>query len=291
MDQIVKLIMLVIFIALVLIGYIAIMVAPGRYDEKMARPFRNRYFAHRGFHNIDEGIPENSLPAFAAACQMGYGIELDIQLTADYEVVVFHDPDLSRMCGTEGYVEDLLLEELQELRLLGTEERIPLFTEALETVSGRSPLIIEIKPGKTAPLLCKKAMEILASYEGDYCIESFDPSIVRWLKINAPTVFRGQLANRIGSYDKKYPFIARVFASRCLFNMAARPHFIAYESGKKPWPIKLTKALGAVHFVWTSLPEEKGGTPEADARENDVVIFEHYEPPIRIQRATEEASK
>ena len=283
MEQFIKIIVLSIFLLVAVLALVTWMVAPGKYTKEMAKPFKNRYFAHRGLHNISKGIPENSIAAFSAACDAGYGIELDLQLTADNQVVVFHDFDLIRVCEDNKSIENYTAEELSQFRLLGTEEKIPLFSDVLEIVAGRIPLVIEIKPGKMGPSLCEKTLALLADYDGDYCIESFDPIVVRWLKQNAPHIFRGQLANRIGSYDKKYPWIGRLAVSRCIFNFLTKPHFIAYESGKKPWPIKLTKALGATHYVWTSLPKEKGGRPEADARENDVVIFEGYTPPLTLK--------
>ena len=88
----------------------------------------------------------------------------------------------------------------------------------------------------------------------------------------------------MSNFDKSIPAIGRFFASRCLFGMLNRPHFIAYETGPKPWVVKLTRRLGALHVVWTSHPKEMGGNPEEDARNNDVVVFEFYEPPTYIER-------
>ena len=261
--------------------YLVILLAPGSYTKKMAAPFRNRYFAHRGLHTKDHSIPENSIPAFDAACEHGYGIELDVRITKDGEVVVLHDDNLERPCGVDDVIDNFTFDELSEFRLWGTEYKIPLFKDVLKCVNGRAPLIVEIKPCKESKLLSQKTMEILAPYEGDYCVESFDPSIVRWLKLNAPVVLRGQLANPLSEYDKKIPFIWRFFASRCIFNMLTRPHFVAYQCGPKPLFVKLTKLLGAMHFAWTSHPKEMGGNPEVDARDNDAVIFEFYNPPVK----------
>ncbi len=272
------LILLIVFLALVII-YVAILVAPGKATTKMKAPFLNRYFAHRGLHTEDDTIPENSLAAFDAACLAGYGIELDVRLTKDGEVVVLHDENLMRPCGVDALIGDLDFDEVADLKLWGTEHAIPLFEEALSTIDGRTPVIVEIKPGDRGEILAKKTMDILAPYVGDYCVESFDPSIVRWVKKYAPVVLRGQLAYNFGEYETNIPLIGRFFASRCMFNMLTRPHFIAYKTGKKPWPVKLTKLLGAMHIVWTSHPERLGGTPITDKVENDAVIFEYYDPP------------
>ncbi len=119
---------------------------------------KNRHFAHRGLHG--DGIPENSLAAFRRACEAGYGIELDVHLTADEKLVVFHDDTLTRMCGTDGTPEEKTLAELQELSLAGTDERIPSFDEVLALVSGRVPLIVELKGRSTKDMrICKAVSE------------------------------------------------------------------------------------------------------------------------------------
>ena len=103
-------------------------------------------YAHRGLHN-DE-IPENSLAAFEAACEAGHGIELDIQLSKDGEVMVFHDYTLIRMTGKEGKVCDYTAAELKSTSLKGTDQTIPTFAEVLDLVNGRVPILVELKgPG------------------------------------------------------------------------------------------------------------------------------------------------
>ena len=136
------------------------------------------------------------LAAFRAAAEKGYGVELDVQLSSDGYVVVFHDDTLDRICGVHGKVIDYPLEQLQGMKLLETAETIPLFTDVLAVLQqGAGPLIVELKTvGKRNPELCEKTREILHSYPGVFCIESFDPMIVRWFRKNAPEIFRGQLA-------------------------------------------------------------------------------------------------
>ena len=263
--------------------FIVIMVAPGRYTKKMAAPFRGRYFAHRGLHTKDKSIPENSMRAFEEACKAGYGMEMDVQLTKDRQVVVFHDDDLERVCGVEGLVSDYTYEELQEFRLEGTEERIPLFKDVLDCIAGREPIIVELKSDKMRFVLCQEVMYLLAPYTGDYCLESFDPAIVKWVKKNMPGVLRGQLSAQ-PDFFSKVSGIGKIFISNCMFGLMNRPHFIAYRVGPKPFTIKLTKLLGAMHICWTSRPEDMGGTPEIDAANNDSVIFEFYTPPTHIEK-------
>ena len=106
-------------------GITAFLVAPGKRDAGQRAPFMGRNFAHRGLHRIDKSVPENSIPAFEHAARIGYGIELDVHITADGELVVFHDDELKRVCGVEGRLEDFTLGQLRALRLCGTDKAIP----------------------------------------------------------------------------------------------------------------------------------------------------------------------
>ena len=252
-----------------LIGYLA---APAQVSEEAFRPFQNRYIAHRGLHSGKDGVvPENSLAAFAAACENGYGIELDVQLSADGQVVVFHDDNLKRVCGVNKPVCALSLKELQSLSLLGSEETIPLFSDVLDLVAGRGPLIVELKNGRQNKELCEKTLALLRAYDGPFCVESFAPDIVHWFRLNAPDIVRGQLACSIEGYAKASPKPVAFAMSRCLMNVWSRPHFIAYELTKKPIPVRFAELLGAKRVCWTS---RKPG----DEVDQDTVIFEGYRP-------------
>ncbi|MBQ6263610.1 MAG: glycerophosphodiester phosphodiesterase [Clostridia bacterium] len=253
------------------------LIAPRRPKEEKVRPFYGRNIAHRGLFSADQTVPENSLAAFSRACESGYGMELDVQLSRDGQVVVFHDDTLNRMCGVNSRVDELSYNELHELSLKKTDQRIPLFSEVLETVAGREPLIVELKTcGKRAEL-CKKTYDLLNGYEGEYCIESFDPFIVRWFKKNAKQVFRGFLSQPPKHYGDSFKDkITGTLLGRLLFNFFARPEFIAYKIGKKPLSVRLCLALGAVPIAWTS------HDPKSEEN-HDVVIFEHYEPNVRFK--------
>ena len=234
--------------------------------------FYHRNFAHRGLHTEDKVIPENSLAAFERAAFRGYGIELDVQLSKDGEVVVFHDDTLDRVCGVEGRVDAYTLSELQKMSLEGTIETIPLFREVLDLVNGRGPLIVELKTTPRKKELCRKTLEILRGYKGDYCIESFNPFIVRWFRHHAPDIMRGQLAMLPEKYED-FPWYNRMLMGYCLDNFLGRPHFIAYEIGKRPLPIRLMQKSGTMLFGWT--PHD-----DSTAKENDGMIFEFYEPDL-----------
>lgn len=249
--------------------------APGIASKKQKEPFWRRNFAHRGLHSADKTVPENSLAAFALAAENGYGMELDVQLSRDGEVVVFHDDDLKRVCGLDKRVDELTFAELRELRLCGTDERIPLFSEVLHVVAGRTPLIVELKNGRSNRELCRKTLSYLNAYEGEACIESFNPLIVAWFRFNAPHLLRGQLSQPPEYYaEAGFPKIGGFILGNTLLNALARPHFIAYRIGKKPLLVRLSEALGAMKIGWTShnIVNEKG---------RDAVIFEFYRPDTR----------
>ena len=252
-----------------------LLLAPGRGGKKNA-PFRGRNFAHRGLHTPDKQIPENSLPAFDRAAAAGYGMELDVQLSRDGQVVVFHDDDLKRVCGREERVDALTWPELHTLSLCGTAERIPLFSQVLETVDGRTPLIVELKSGRRNRELCRKTLSLLRGYAGEACIESFDPRIVAWFRFHAPELLRGQLAQPPSRYRAAgHPPLMSFLLGNTLFNFAARPQFIAYRIGPRPLTVRLAEALGALRVGWTSHSQEN----EAG---RDAVIFEFYRPEIRF---------
>ncbi len=257
------------------IGGVAFAIAPGKASNEQKAPFVGRYFAHRGLHHTDGTAPENSLPAFREAAKYGYGIELDVHITKDDQIVVFHDDDLLRMCGVDAKTEDFTYAELQELTLDGTQERIPLFTEVLDVYAGAGPMVLEFKTGPRKYELCEKTYEILKNYTGDVCIESFDPRIVRWFKKHAPGYVRGQLAQPAEFYPKEQGKVLPFLLANGLTNVMCRPQFIAYKLGKKPLLIRLAEKMGAMDFCWTS-------RSLLDKENQDGIIFEHYRPDLYL---------
>jgi glycerophosphoryl diester phosphodiesterase len=145
-------------------------------------------FAHRGLHSGPR-VPENSNRAFAAALELGCGIECDLRLTADGEVLVFHDPDARRMCASPLVIGCSTASELAQLRV--GEQRIPTLASLLKLVDGRVPLLLEVKvdgePSRWIPVL----QQALAAYRGLFGIMSFDPRLVSLLKSDLPQVRRG----------------------------------------------------------------------------------------------------
>lgn len=182
--------------------------------------------AHRGLWSPD-GPPENSLSAFQAACAAGYGVELDVHLSADGEAVVFHDDKLMRMTGAEGRVRDRSAADLADLRLKGSDEKIPTLLETLALIGHRAMVHIELKTpyGEVGPLE-QRVHEVIADHNGPLCVIGFNPYSHAWFADRYPGVLRGLDSY---SYDKA-PQMAdaqrRSFAALEHVEIA-RPHFLA----------------------------------------------------------------
>ncbi len=230
-------------------------------------------YAHRGLHG--DGIPENSLAAFERACVEGYGIELDVQLSRDGVVMVFHDAKLGRMTGHAGKLCELDAAELGTLRLADSDERIPSFADVLALVNGRVPLLVELKGETTKVELCPKVAALLREYKGAYCIESFNPILLGEMKKHLPDALRGMLYTNLCREKKKYSVI-NILLTLMALNVIGKPDFIAYnQEDRDSLPVKITtKLYGAPHFVWTT----RGDRERAKAKALDEhAIFELYE--------------
>lgn len=251
-------------------------VHPASDSKTRMKPFLQTKFAHRGLWDMTQGIPENSMPAFKSAVENGYAIEFDVHLTADDKLVVFHDSSLMRMCKVQGKIEEMTWEELSRLTLADTQHRIPLFSEVLEEVNGKVPLLIELKLPSTDTRMCSFVYEQLKEYKGKYLIESFNPFALCWFKKNAPEILRGQLASK-DSQSESIPYILRLVSASLLVNLLSRPNFIAYNIQTKfGFGFKINRNVYRVPiFAWTvrSREEYTKVLPEYDG-----VIFERFIP-------------
>lgn len=238
---------------------------------------REYYYAHRGFHG--NGVPENSLWAFRLAKEKGYGSELDIHLMKDGNLAVIHDASLKRTAEADVQIEDLTAEDLANYRLEGTEEKIPLFSEVLALYDGKAPLIVELKSerGNHAEL-CAATCAMLDGYKGAFCIESFDPRCITWLRKNRPDVIRGQLsANFLISKTSKLPWIVKLLMTTLTMTFRSTPDFIAYKfADRKRLGLTLCRKLwGAQGVTWTIRTKEDF---DIAVSEGWIPIFEYFEP-------------
>ncbi len=230
-------------------------------------------YAHRGLHN--ERMPENSLEAFENAIEHGYAIELDVHLSKDGHIVVFHDDMLARMTGASGKIKDYTLAELKQLRLAETLCTIPTLKEALELVDGRVPLLIETKNTGSAGQLEVSLYEMVKEYPGKYALQSFSPFSMRWFKKHAPDVVRGQLSATFSCGADELPKWKRSMLKHLCTNFVCRPHFISYEMEGCCMPVvQRMRKIGLPLLVWTVRSEENKKRIMENA---DAVIFEHFE--------------
>lgn len=245
-------------------------------------------YAHRGLWNTNEPDeehrpaddlrPENSLAAFRAAVEKGYGIELDVHRTRDGALVVHHDDSLKRLTGTDIPIADSTLKELRACTLPNGEP-IPTFDEVLKAVSGRVPLIVELKvENGNQDLLSRAVYDRMKRYSGPWCMESFGPNAVKWFRKNAPEVIRGQLAfDHAGTGKTAFLFWRNIGIASMLQNFASRPDFVAFEAKSVKWhtlSIHLLRLMKPWFVAWTVRSQED---MDRNRRRWDLQIFEKFE--------------
>ena len=203
--------------------------------------------AQRGYFNDENGIPENSIPAFKKALRYGYAIELDVRLTKDKKIVVFHDDLLTRACGVNKIIENLTYKELLKYNLFDTKYKIPLFSEVLNLIDGKVPILIETKTIKFDGELEKILSKILDNYKGDFSIQSFNPFSIYWLKKNRPNYVRGLIM----SNTKKRKTLVNLIAKSIIGDIFLRTNFISYNIKGLPNSYIEKKKKKKIILGWT----------------------------------------
>ena len=239
-----------------------------------------RPIAHRGLHDASAGVIENTATAFIAARDAGYGIECDVQVSADGEAMVHHDDALGRLTEGDGALAAMTTAEIQAVRFKQSEDRILTLSELFDLVDGRVPLLIEIKSRFDGDLqLVARAAAVLARYQGPAALMSFDPAPIAWLRANAPTLMRGIVAEQ--RYDHPEWAAATRFQKFLLAHLlhapTTRPRFIAYAVRDLPAPAPwLARNLfGLPLLTWTVRSEDDR---RRAARYADQMIFEGFRP-------------
>lgn len=249
----------------------------GRREHPGLKDLRGWSYAHRGLHR--EGVPENSMAAFRDALDAGYGIELDIHLTKDGDLAVIHDTSLKRTAGTDVKITDLTVDELTNYRLEGTEETIPTFHQVLDLFAGKAPMIIELKAdGNNQQQLVDTAVAAMEGYQGIWCMESFDPRCIYWLKKNHLEVVRGQLTENFFASKNNLSWIIRFLLTNNLLNFLTQPDFVAYRfDHRNATPTNaIWKKLWKLQGVsWTIRSQEDYDTAVS---EGWIPIFENFRP-------------
>lgn len=214
---------------------------------------KNKIVAHRGYHDINIGIPENSIPAFQRAIEKNYLIEFDLHLLKSGEVVVFHDDNLKRMTGIDALIKGKNYNDIKDLKLVNTNEHIPLFSEVLRLVNGKVPIVIELKYDTKCGFLEDKVLEILKDYKGKYAIKSFNPLTVNYLRKKAPNVIRGQLSSDFK--DDKINILKKMFIRSMVYNFITKPDFISYDI--RALPSKKIKRLRKKKLIMAWIIRDK----------------------------------
>lgn len=267
---------LYILLVLVLLFLLYVLSLCGRRNHPGMAELKKWNYAHRGLH--DESRPENSMAAFRAALEGGFGVELDVHLLADGNLAVLHDSDLQRVTGQSGIIEDLTTRQLKNYHLNGTAETIPEFRQVLELFAGKAPLIVELKTrSRNHAELAGAVCRMLENYSGPYCLESFDPFVIHWLKKNKPDIIRGQLAENTMKAFPEYPWPLRFITSFYLENFLTKPDFIAYKfAHRKTLSNRLCRSLwGIIGVSWTIRTKEEF---HAAVQEGWIPIFENFLP-------------
>jgi glycerophosphoryl diester phosphodiesterase len=235
--------------------------------------------AHRGLHDRANGILENTIAAARAAIAAGLPIELDLQLTADRDAVVFHDFTLDRLTAEKGAVRERRSADLAGMAIAGSAgDRIPTLRAFLDEIAGRVPLVIEIKSrfdGDTT--LTERACAILADYSGPYAIKSFDPAVVAAVRRIAPNVTRGI----IGEAHYDHPSYEHMSAqekhalAHLLHFAESQPQFVSWRFQDLQHAARfLCRRLGNLPVMaWTvRSPEDRAPT----LRYADQIVFEDF---------------
>ena len=236
-------------------------------------------YAHRGLHDLSQGVPENSITAFRRAAGRGFGAELDVHLLSDGSLAVFHDSDLRRMTGREGVIEDLTAAELAACRLGGTEETIPQLGDVLKIFErAKLPLVVELKSFRdNHDALCQRAVAELDRFAVPYVMESFDPRCLLWLRENRPEIIRGQLAQDFTRRPSGLGAEMDRQMTELAFNAETEPYFVAYNFEDRGVPAlrEIVSRGSPVVFYWTIRSREDMALAEAEGAQ---VIFEGFLP-------------
>lgn len=237
-----------------------------------------RPVAHRGLHG--NGIVENSLSAARAAIEANYAIEVDLQLSKDAEVIVFHDKTLDRLTSEKGAVAAHTAAELRHIKLQQTNDFIPSLDDLLQVVAGRVPLLLELKsPWNGDTTLVEKVADRLLDYQGPVAVMSFDPDLIVAFKKCAPGLPRGVVAERWYLHPewKFLTFWQKRYLGFILHVMKTKPHFLAYAQFDLPAlaPLIGRYLLGMPLLTWTVRLERER---QRVSKWADQIIFEHIRP-------------
>ncbi len=227
--------------------------------------------AHRGYHDMNHAIWENTLSAFSRAAENGFAIECDLQYTADSVPVVFHDDDMQRLCGIKGDIREKTAGELGLIAIGGTADKIPTLGQLLRLVKGRVPIVLELK-GRLGDDegFADAVLETLESYDGPVALMSFDHWLLKDLKAQDPPYPIGLTAG--GNQPEQF----RVHEEAMQLGL----DFISYFYGDLPNSfVTEQRSLGRAILTWTV--RDHAGVDHTYAHA-DQMTFEGFDPRERL---------
>ncbi len=207
--------------------------------------------AHRGLW--DHNIPENSLMAFRHTADANYPIELDVQLTADKNLVVFHDRSMQRMCGVDKYVAKETMKEISAYALISSQEHIPSLCDVLQMVDGRVPMLIEMKNREhSREVFLQELRSVLKTYNGEYALSSFDPFLVRKAKKIFPQMLCGQNFSDYKNHGTFFGYARKIVMYILWFVSWHDPDFFVCRSSMLPhcWIVKRASKKNSPLLAW-----------------------------------------
>ena len=263
------------FAGAVALGGLYVLSTQGRTGHPELARLQGWKYAHRGLHDAEKC--ENSMAAFRAALENGYGIEFDIHLIKDGNLAVMHDRSLLRTAGVDVNITDLTTEELSNYHLGGTEDTIPTFRQVLELFAGKAPLIIELKSDDNAEALVDAAVKTMEGYDGPYCMESFDPRCVHILRKKYPHIVRGQLTEDYFNSESSLPAPLKWVMKNQVLNFLTLPDFVAYKYRDiNTFSNTLVRRFwGVAGVTWTLQTQEE---LDDAVSKNWIPIFENFKP-------------
>lgn len=212
---------------------------------------KTNLIAHRGYHNKEKGIIENSIEAFKKAVKCGYIIELDVHMLKTGEVVVFHDDNLKRICNVNKRINDCTYDEIKDLKLYDTNSHIPLLGEVLNLVNGKVPIIIETKYYPIYGVLEKAVLKLLENYKGLYAFVSFNPKSVYYLKNNTKVP-----VGLISSDFKKLSLLKSLIGKSLILDIILKADFISFDIRALPNNFVSNKRKSKLVLGWTIRDKE-----------------------------------
>lgn len=257
----------------------AFAVKPRLFNKPDISEIRRYDYAHRGFTGHDMNIPENSLPAFQAAVDHGYGIVLDVRITRDGVPVVFADSRLERMTGEIGSIENSTAEELKALRLSKTDETIPTLEEALKLINGQVPVLLDLHvENNNYDALADQTCEVLDTYEGVFAVQSVDTRVLRWYRKQRNEYIRGQKVDY--TYRSGSGFLNLLWDFLCssmLLNFLTGPDYITTNIDQRNnpslWICRILYHVPRMDWVVHSLEDY-----ELVKTDDSIVVFDDIEP-------------